>query len=336
MINVLCPAYFKTGGTELLHQLVFQLNQNNIEARMVYTDYEKYISNGVLNPAFSKYITDYMLEENLVDSSEDSIVVPEIACEYLSRYKSMKKYIWWLSVDNFIRECGLIGRIRVSGWMHGIGGSLIRLCKRKYHNLKNTIHLADMHLCQSKYANDFLIGKGVAASKIAYLSDYINDEYLDTYEANLKNKKEDIVLYNPKKGYKTTQKIIREGSDIRWVPLENLSNSQMKELLSTAKLYMDFGNHPGKDRIPREAVLCGCCLITGMRGAAGNEEDIPIDSKYKFDDNHLPISDIIYRIHEIMEHYDSHINDFNDYREKILNEKSEFIYGAISIFRDLE
>lgn len=26
-----------------------------------------------------------------------------------------------------------------------------------------------------------------------------------------------------------------------------------------AKVYIDFGFHPGKDRIPREAVMCGAC-----------------------------------------------------------------------------
>ena len=259
-------------------------------------------------------------------------MVPEIACEYLVKYPSMKKYIWWLSVDNYIRECGLIGRIKISGWMHGIGGSLIRLCKGKYHNLKNSIHYADMHLCQSEYANEFLIGKDIDASKIAYLSDYINDEYLQSCEANLKKKKENIVLYNPKKGYKTTQKIIHEGSDIHWVPLENLSNAQMKELLSTAKIYIDFGNHPGKDRIPREAVLCGCCLITGRRGAAYNKMDIPIEDRYKFDDSHLDVSDVVCQIREIMEHYDIRIQDFKDYRDKICKEKEIFIHDVNSIF----
>jgi len=42
------------------------------------------------------------------------------------------------------------------------------------------------------------------------------------------------------------------------------------------KLYVDFGKHPGKDRMPREAAVHGCCIITGRRGAAGNPFDIPI------------------------------------------------------------
>lgn len=35
-IYVFCPEYFKTGGTELLHQLHFHLKQNGFESFMVY------------------------------------------------------------------------------------------------------------------------------------------------------------------------------------------------------------------------------------------------------------------------------------------------------------
>ncbi len=35
-----------------------------------------------------------------------------------------------------------------------------------------------------------------------------------------------------------------------------------------AKLYIDFGYHPGKERMPREACLLDCCLIIGKDGSA--------------------------------------------------------------------
>ena len=37
MIYVLCPADVKTGGTELLHQLVKTLNDEKVSAKIVYT-----------------------------------------------------------------------------------------------------------------------------------------------------------------------------------------------------------------------------------------------------------------------------------------------------------
>jgi len=39
------------------------------------------------------------------------------------------------------------------------------------------------------------------------------------------------------------------------------------------QVYIDFGHHPGQDRLPREAVQCGCVVITGKRGS-GNQINI--------------------------------------------------------------
>ena len=50
-----------------------------------------------------------------------------------------------------------------------------------------------------------------------------------------------------------------------------------------SKVYIDFGNHLGKDRIPRE-VASGCCIITGKTGADKYKEDVYIGEKFKFDE----------------------------------------------------
>jgi hypothetical protein len=49
-------------------------------------------------------------------------------------------------------------------------------------------------------------------------------------------------------------------------------------------VYIDFGNHPGRDRIPREAAAMGCVVITNRRGSAENDVDIPIPNFLKIDD----------------------------------------------------
>ena len=40
-IYVVCPAYSKSGGPELLHQLVHVLNNNGVKAIIAYTAYNK-------------------------------------------------------------------------------------------------------------------------------------------------------------------------------------------------------------------------------------------------------------------------------------------------------
>ena len=67
-----------------------------------------------------------------------------------------------------------------------------------------------------------------------------------------------------------------------------MSPIEVQELFKKSKVYIDFGYHPGKDRIPREAAVNDCCIITNREGSAKNNIDIPIFDKYKFSE---PIKD---------------------------------------------
>ena len=69
--------------------------------------------------------------------------------------------------------------------------------------------------------------------------------------------------------------------DVEWVPLQGYTLEQMRSILSRAKVYVDFGNHPGKDRIPREAAVSGCIVVTNRIGSAANSLDIPIAEEFK-------------------------------------------------------
>jgi len=117
-----------------------------------------------------------------------------------------------------------------------------------------------------------------------------------------------------------------------WVPLVNMTKEQIIQKLLSSKIYIDFGNHPGKDRLPREAALCGCCIITGKRGAAGNNVDITIPSKYKFADAIESIPMIVKQIELILNQYDLCSSDFDTYRSHIKREKELFENQARSIF----
>lgn len=97
--------------------------------------------------------------------------------------------------------------------------------------------------------------------------------------------------------------------------------------------YIDFGNHPGMDRLPREAAINGCCIMTGVQGAADNEIDIPIPRSYKFDETKHSLEDIIKRIREILLNYDEHVNSFALYRERIIKEESEFYKQINQLFQ---
>lgn len=118
-----------------------------------------------------------------------------------------------------------------------------------------------------------------------------------------------------------------------------MTAEEVHDLLCRAKCYIDFGNHPGQDRIPREAAAAGCCVITGRRGAAANDIDIPIPASYKFEDAPQAIPAILACLRACLDDYDGHIGDFAGYREMIAGQKEKFrhdVAAALPICYDVQ
>lgn len=321
VIYVLALAHFKTGGIELLHQLVYELNQLGKRAMIVYYNLRM---NDNINPQLKKYVDSYITEKEIVDDKRNILIVPETRVQLLPKYKKIKKMIWWLSVDNFYPTTSLKSHIQRFG--------VLKTCKHVlfYKDIYRDWELssvADLHLVQSEFAKQFLEKRGI--NKIVRLSDYLNDVY---FENRTTKKRGDHAFYNPVKGFEFTKKIIDMTPDIHWVALQNMTTQEVRDCLLKGKVYIDFGNHPGKDRFPREAAMLGCCIITGRRGAAGNDIDIPIADEFKFADIEENIPLIVAKIRECIEDYDNTVVKFSEYKEIITKEKEVFREDVQKIF----
>ncbi len=328
-IYVLCPEKNKTGGTELLHQLVYELRENNLNATIAYIRNDGLKENPI-NEAFIKYVGDNYCEiEDIVDCSDNILIIPEISIEYTKKFKHIKKYVWWLSIDNYRKNFDIFFCVKNFHIKQVIKLIIGRKFRSSYNLLKKNV---DVHLVQSYYAKEFLEKKRF--SHINYLSDYINDIYLKK-EMSIENR-DNIVLYNPKKGFEFTERLIRKNPNFKWVAIENMTNQEVVNLLHKSKVYIDFGNHPGKDRFPREAAISGCCIITSKEGSAKYFEDVPIDSKYKFTLEKNNIGKISELIREFLINYDEKIKDFQEYRDFIKGEKKQFKEDVFQIFVESE
>lgn len=307
-IYVVCPANVATGGPELLHQFAFKLKENNLNVFIFYTN------RTVENPVHSNY-REYAIEwvEVIEDDINNILIVPEVETNMIINYNKIKKVIWWLSIDFYFLS------------LPGIFGKLNRVLLHKfniqtYFGFSKTLKNVDLHMVQSKYAEIFLKSKGI--DNLIYMSDYLHKNFIDI-ETNLEVK-ENIVAYNPKKGIKFTTKLIQVASGIKFVAIENMTRQEVVQLLQKAKVYIDFGFHPGKDRIPREAAILKCCVITNKKGSANFFEDLPIKNEYKFDDKGSSIYDIEKKIQECFLKYDQTINDFTKYIDEIQNQEKQF------------
>lgn len=319
VIYVLCPAFSKTGGTELLHQLVFALNRLGYNAYITYNDAK---DDRNINPAFLCYTNKYMNTYEIIDDENNVIVIPETLTNYIYKYKKIKKYVWWESVDNYLATKYFFESIKRKNFVLFLRWIKKVLTRKKTYAGYKKIAGVTCNLVQSYYSYEFL--KKHKINNVFWLSDYINDLYF----TNKNFIKDDIICYNPRKGYKFTKKIISSMPDYKFVPIQGMSNEQVCELLSRSKVYIDFGNHPGKDRFPREARMMNCCIITGKNGSAKFYEDVCIADKYKFDAKRCNLTKISDVIKDCIKNYDENIVNFDDYKNIIKSEK-DFFYDCV-------
>lgn len=232
-------------------------------------------------------------------SVDDHFIVPETMPDLayqLLRVGCKNVSLWWLSVDNFpLSQLHTLQTQR-----------LLRECK---------------HFCQSEYAADFVKRNG--ASAVSMLSDEID---LHTNEDLLPiSRRANDLCFLPNKAAGADDLLEYLYEKFSIIRLENMSRSQITETLLNTKIFLDFGHHPGKDRVPREAAICGAIPVVRAEGAACFKQDVPlpkellIESLVFFDG-----PEFVSRLQRIL----NRAEDFNEvlgsYRKKIASEKQTF------------
>lgn len=322
-IYVACPANSATGGPELLHQLVHELIKLGFDAYMYY--YRLTVNKHPIHEAYISYNNKFA---NIIEDTQNNIlVVPETNTELIYEYNSIQKVIWWLSVDNHFGFLNSNNNLKKN--IKNILYNFKIYPKQKLYRFSKKENI--IHFVQSEYAKQMLKNKGINNS--FFLGDYLNKFFIEQQTNNIIARKENIVIYNPKKGIEFTKSIIEKAKFIKFVPIENMTRDEVANLLSSAKVYIDFGNHPGKDRIPREASISGCCVITGKDGSAKFYEDVPLDEEFKFTTINKNIPLIIEKIKNCFNNYESESKKFDNYRAIIKNEQSKFIDDIKNIFQ---
>lgn len=306
-VFILSFGFYTTGGIELLHQLAFELNKYpTINARISYFESKNRLQQPLQPPIYTqRYNTRYVTEKL---NNPPVVIFPETLAfaSNAKQFENSLKIIYWESVDNYYHD---------------------NLPK----HLKDVFPIDCLHLTQSYYATDHVINKlHIPKTNVLSCTDYLSEEFFFTPSTT--RERQNVVTYNPRKlaGKNNTpfiQKLfatLEKDKNIITFPLVNYSTGDLVKLLDNSKLYMDFGNHPGKDRIPREAAIRGSCVMTGLAGAARFSQDIFIPGKYKIEDKEENIPKIIDRIHYIFNNFSICTKDFDPYREKIKREKTLF------------
>lgn len=268
---------------------------NQIEPGSAALCYVPCEQNHSITKEYQNYYIPTIIKKDIPDKSV--VILPESLPGMVS-YFSQRCALWWLSVDNF----GL-----------------------------NELHTLDkfvLHLSQSYYSSEFVNNLGF---KTHNLSDYINEIFID----DIRFDKQKNITTNPAKGLDLINDFMSKNPSMDTIFLSKMSKEEMKQVLQRSMVYIDFGHHPGKDRIPREAALAGAIVLAHLKGSAKNSIDIPIDDFYKFDN----IEVLPKKINDIFENYQFHKNAQLNYYQMIKKEKETFrqeVINLLNMVKDLD
>lgn len=332
---VLCPFGLITGGGEALHQMVFYLRKQRIDAELVYTDITD--RKRSVPDCYRIYTERYSLMKDIEDVPGDCVVVPETLTHLLKGFAHLKKYIWWLSVGNDT-QAGFADKARkIARKLFSLQTvrQLYKIRTLRNYLRHRTYDFSDgsvSHLCASHYAYDYVkrhtdAPAHLCIEPISY--GFLHGELLTA-------EKEDIVLYNPKKNGAFTKKLMRRNRDLKFLPLQKMDQRQLSEHYARAKVYIDFGGFPGAERIPKEAVLHRCAILTGVAGASAFFEDVPIPGSYKIPAEEENLGRIADRIRCMLDQYEALLPDFDGYRRMVLSLEENFCRMLRMIFQEEE
>ena len=328
-IYIFCPHDSVSGGPDALHQLCYYMNFIGIDASLVYF----YTNITQCQKRFEKYNPKIITYKEVEDKIGNTIIVPETATNVLRKYKNMQKCIWWLSYgfyDGFWN-----GSVRAQKRFKNFAKCILNIFKRrnKYQIIPaSPIKISDeiYNFCGSKYAYDKL--KECNYKNIEMLVEPLSLDFIKEGQAsNLTSEgRSNVVLYNPAKPSEIMKRLLKR-HDLQFKPIQGMSLSEIIDLFRATKLYIDFGEFGGPERLPKESVFNGTCLLVGKRNAAVNDFDVAIPEKYKVEDyNNEEL--VVSNIKDILNHYDDYIMDFEFFRTKISRLETEFLSQIQQLF----
>lgn len=330
IIYIFCHANFATGGPEALHQLGHRLKILGHKVFMHY--YKNEIGKNPVHKSYEKYGLTYV--ENINNNKDNIIILPETHLDpiFKPEYSALKKIIWWLSVTNYHIVLNWVKESVKHKKFYEIKSFLN---PKKYPPLPTLVALKEkkiLNLAHSHFSMDFL--KNNKMEIIGKISDYMSDAFYE--KVNYSLIKEDIILYNPKKNGDYLNKIMALSANLNWKPLIDMAPDEVAFWMNKSKLYIDFGYHPGQERMPREAILMGCCVITGSQGSAAFYNDVPLPDGFKFDEKKDTPKEVVSQIKITLNDFYNKIKLFENYRSAIVAEKENFELAVEKVFGKIE
>lgn len=325
------------GGTFSLHQLAKTLADigKNVKIYHIQEQNEEHLEKTRF------FENELEVCDEIYDDKENYIIVPEKYYDYVERYTHVNKIIWWLSWDFFtvntyygaalvkLKEKGIFG-YRAYCLAPFVSILFILFGKKRKFAINKFFINANQyyHLYNCEYAFENLIKKNIQKDRMQYLCGPITFSYLpkDKFDFSVK---ENLIIFPKAKNNqcfinKLMRIIKRKIPNVQFEMIHNMTGIQVRELMVKAKVYVDFGFFPGPERLPREAAFSYCNIVTSNVGSAKNDSDVPIPEKYKFYPSKKNAMKIANLMVDMLINYNTYVNQYDTYREKVYQQQIEF------------
>jgi hypothetical protein len=184
-----------------------------------------------------------------------------------------------------------------------------------------------IHFYQSDYARDFLMTNG--AKKIYPLFDYINRSFLRC-EPNPSRLPR--ISFFPTKGLSLANSFFESAKDLPFIPIQNMTSGEVATALRLTSVYIDFGHHPGKDRVPREAAASGNIVFIHSAGAGCHFLDHPLDQFFVFTLLDIKTGALAQKVRDCLAEPKKYFSQQWFYRQRIQHELDEFALQVKTTF----
>jgi hypothetical protein len=281
-IHIVCPSDEPTVSAESLHQFGRAAATLGYDTRIAYGGDPLF---GAIASAFRAY--GLRNDQDVADEPDVFVPVAHTDVAAVEHLTVARKLVWWLRLDPSA-EPEVSRALAVPG---------------------------AVHLAQSEYARQFLAERGIEATLVG---DYIARTFVDRATALMPAAKLDTVLYNADATDSFTPQLVAASQGVlQWVPVAGLGRDDVAELMAYSKVYVDFGTHAGRTRLPREALAAGCVVVGGRRGAAGTGVDLVLPEGFQFDETEASVLSVLDRIALAVMDFDDAAAAFRDAREEV-------------------
>lgn len=316
-VLVFCPDA-TTGGPEALHQLVDSINRQGGQAKLVYTGPQSEFSikdsviscslhpDSIAYKTYQRYSPEVLSTTKVTENS--LLIFPEISVDLAWAVRCglpCSVACWWLA-------------------LHDLANTHDELWCRDFMN-------GVIQFNQSYYAFEHLHSRRAPA--IVPLFDYTDRNFVRYGLIELEGTKRTAkrprsIAYFPRKGRELANEFFKQvelkGLEIEPLAIENMTKDEVMTALGSSVIYIDFGHHPGKDRVPREAAAVGNVVLIHRVGAGRPFQDHSIDEDYKFDKDDIKSGKLIETVEAILNNPSRHLLNQRFYRQKIFLEPAEF------------